>query len=61
MDRFFIELVLTLGTKNIIENCRRRKKSRICEKSRHPPNVFSFHLLSNKAIWSHYWIDMDDY
>ncbi len=27
MESFFIELVLTLGTKIIIENCRRRQKA----------------------------------
>ena len=33
MDRFFIELVLTLGTRNIIENCCRRKKAAFVKKA----------------------------
>lgn len=42
MDRFFIELVLTLGTRNIIENCRRRKKAAYVKKAATRRTFFLF-------------------
>ena len=58
MESFFIELVLTLGTKIIIENCRRRQKAAFVKKLL--PAKLSLFISCQIGHLQSLWMDMGD-
>lgn len=58
MESFFIELVLTLGTKIIIENCRRRQKAAFVKELL--PAKLSLFISCQIGHLESLWMDMGD-